>query len=102
AIGKTGPTGALARPEHRSHQGKNARGLNEQPWSMVRDMPPIQFVHSFFKVVVDQRDGQVGRTLHDANAQLAQGGAAYRRALYVERVEAHPTILQILFSGLQR
>ena len=43
AIGETSPAGALARAEHRPHQGKNAGGLDEQPGRTVRQMLPVQF-----------------------------------------------------------
>src|SRR4249919_1513275 len=44
AIGKTSPTGALAWPEHRSHQRKNSGGLDEQPRRTARQMLPVHFV----------------------------------------------------------
>jgi hypothetical protein len=34
-LGKTDPAGSVARAEHRTHQRKNARGLNEQPTRAV-------------------------------------------------------------------
>ena len=43
-VGETHPAGALPRPEHRPHQGKNAGGLDEQPRRAIRQMLSVQFV----------------------------------------------------------
>ena len=65
AVGKTSPTGALARAEHRPHQGKNAGGLDQQPGRTVRQMLPVQFSQASFEIIAHQRDRQVGRALHE-------------------------------------
>ena len=74
-LGKTGPAGALARAEHRPHQGKNAGGLDQQPGRAVRQVLPVQFGQSSFEIIAHQRDRQIGGAFHDANAQPPQGGA---------------------------
>ena len=102
AIGKTGPTGALARAEHRPHQGKNAGGLDQQPGRTVRQMLPVQFGQSPFEIIVHQRDRQVGGALHDANAQPAQGGAEFLAALHVDRLNANATVLEIFLRDPRR
>ena len=102
AVGKTGPTGAVAWAEHRPHQGKGPGGLDEQPGRMVRHMLPVQFGQSSFEIVVHQRDRQVGGSLDDANAELTQGGAEFRCTLHVDRLNAHATFLEILLRGLRR
>ncbi len=101
-LGKAGPTGALAWPEHRPHEGKNAGGLDEQPGRMVRQMLPVQFGQSSFEVVAHQRDRQVGGALQDANAQPFQGGAELRCTLHVDRLNAHTTFLEISLRGLRQ
>ena len=102
AIEKAGPAGALARAEHGSHQGKGAGGLHEQPGRMVRHPLPVQFGQPSFEIVVHQRDRQVGGTLDDANAELAQGGTEFRRTLHVDRFNAHTTIREILLGDSRR
>src|SRR4029450_14056808 len=54
AIGKTSPTGALAWPEHRSHQGENSGGLDEQPGGAVRQMLPVHLVCRLLLEKIDQ------------------------------------------------
>ena len=88
--------------EHRPHQGKNAGGLDQQPGRAVRQMLPVQFGQSSFEIVVHQRDRQVGERFDDANAELAQRGAEFRRTLHVDRLNAHTTVLEISLRGLRR
>ena len=102
AIGKTSPTGALARAEHRPHQRKNAGRLDEQPGRTVRQMLPVQFGQLCFEIIVHQRDRQVGGALHEANAQLAQGSAEFLAALHVDRLNAHTTFTEIFLRDLRR
>ena len=59
AIGKTGPAGALARAEHRSHQGENAGRLDQQPGRPVRQMLPVAFGQACVEIIAHQRDGQI-------------------------------------------
>ena len=41
-LGKTHPAGALLRPEHRPHKGKNAGGLDEHPRGAIRQVLLVQ------------------------------------------------------------
>ena len=73
AIEQAGPAGAVARPEHGSHQRKGAGGLHEQPGGPVRHPLPVQFGQPPFEIIVGQRDRQVGGPVDDADAEIAQG-----------------------------
>src|SRR5450432_4297756 len=95
AIEKTGPTGAFARDEHGSHQGKGAGGLHQQPRRFVRYTLPVQLRQLPFEIVVHERDGQVGRTLDDANAKFAQRRIEFGGTLHIDRLNAHATIPEI-------
>ncbi len=97
AVGKAGPAGALAWAEDRSHEGKDARGLNEQPGLLLRQMSLVQIGQRRFKIVIHQRDGHGGRTFHHANAQLTQGGAKLRFAPHLDRLNAHTAFLEASF-----
>ena len=55
-----------------------------------------------FEIIAHQRDRQIGRALHDANAQPAQGGAKLRCTLHVDRLNAHATLLEIFLRVLRR
>ena len=101
-VGKTRPAGALAWAEHRPHQGKNAGGLDEQPGRPVRQMLPVEFSQASFEIIAHQRDSQIGRALHDANAEPAQGGAKLRCALHVDRLNAYAALLQIFLRVIRR
>ncbi len=97
AIEKTGPTGAFARDEHGSHQGKGPGGLHEQPRRLIRYTLQVQLGQLPFEIVVHERDGQVGRTLDDANAKFTQRRIEFGSALHIDRLNAHATILKICF-----
>ena len=83
AIGKTGPAGALARAEHRPHQGKNAGGLDQQPGRAVRQMLPVQFSQACVEIIAHQRDGQIGRAL--ARRERRAGSARRQIPLHPAR-----------------
>ena len=103
ALGKTGPAGALA-------PGLNTgptRGKMPEGWTSsqgVRSDKCCRFNSAScrFEIIAHQRDRQVGGALHDANAQLAQGGAELRCALHVDRLNAHATFLEISLRDLRR
>ena len=101
-LGKTHPTGALARAEHRPHQGKNAGGLREQPGRVVGQMLPVQFGQSLLEIIAHQRDRQVGGALDDANAQSSQRVAEFTCPLHIDRLNAHATFLKIFLRGLRQ
>ena len=67
AIGKAGPTRALARAEHRTDEGKNAGWLHQQPRCAIRQVPSVQFGQPSLEIVVHQGDCEVGGALDDAN-----------------------------------
>ena len=69
---------------------------------MGRQMLPVQFLKSFFEIIIDQRDRQVGGALHDANAELTQGGAEFCCALHVDRLDAHTKFLEIFLRRLRQ
>ncbi len=102
AIGKAHPAGAVARAQHRADQGSNARGLDQHPGCAVRQVLPVQFRQSCFEVIVDQGDGQIGGTLHDAHAQCSEGSAELLGAVHVDRLNAHPALVEIFRCRLGR
>ena len=83
AIGKTGPAGALARAEHRPHQGKNAGGLDQQPGCPIRQMLPVAFSQACVEIIAHQRDGQIGRAL--ARRERRAGSARRQAPLHPAR-----------------
>ena len=95
AIGNARPARTLARVEHRTHQGKNAGGLHEDPLRAVRQMLSVQFVQPSFEIIAHQRDRQVGGALDDTDAQPLQGDLELGRTLHVDGLDAHTTLPEI-------
>ena len=60
AVEHAGPAGALTRPEHRSHQRKNAGRLHKQPRRLVRHALLVQFRKLPLEIIVHQRNRQIG------------------------------------------
>ncbi len=69
---------------------------------MLRHALLVQFGQPSFEIIVHQRDRQVRRAIDDANAEFAQGGTEFRRALHVDRFNAHPAISEILLRHAWR
>ena len=88
--------------EHRPHQGKNAGGLDQQPGRAVRQMLPVQLSQACVEIIAHQRDGQIGRALHDANAEPAQRGGKLLCTLHVDRLNADAAGLETFLHGLRR
>ena len=101
AIGKTGPAGALVRSEHRPHQWKNAGGLHQQPGCAIRQMPLVQLSQACVEIIAHQHDGQIGRALHDANAEPAQRGGKLLCTQHVDRLNADAAGLETIVHGLR-
>ena len=74
AIGKASPAGALSWAEDRTDQGKNSGGLHQQPVLLLRQPLAVEFRKLAVEIVAHQDDGQIGRAIDDANAELAQHG----------------------------
>ncbi len=74
AIGEAAPTGALSRPENRTDQGKNSRGLHRQPFLLLRQPLTVEFGKLAVEIVVHQNDSQIGRVIDHPNAEFAQSG----------------------------
>ena len=102
AVRKTDPARALARAEYRSHQRKDARGLDQQPGRTLRQVLLVQFSQFSVEVVVHQRDGQVGRALHHAHPELTERSGKLLRAFHVNRLKAYATPLQVFLRSLGR
>ena len=102
AIGETHPAGAVAGTQHRTHQGKNAGGLDQQPRRAIGQVLPVQRRQFSFEIVVHQRDGQVSLALDDANAERGQRSAEFLGALHVDRLNAHGAFLQVFLGDLRR
>src|SRR5215470_11309404 len=52
-------------------------GPSEQPGRTVGDALAVELGELSLEIVVHQRDGEVGGTLDDADAELAKGGAEF-------------------------
>ncbi len=87
----TGPTSGKAPDGWTSSQGVS-----------IRHTLPVQFGQTSFEIIVHQRDRQVRGTLDDANAELAQGGTERSPTLHIDRLNAHPTISEILLRDPRR
>ena len=80
--------------------GKAPEGCTSSQGVRVRHPLLVQFGQPPFEIVVDQRDRQIGRTIDDVNAEFAQGGGEFGRALDVDRFDAHAAIREILFGDV--
>src|SRR3954451_20845070 len=101
AVEKAGPTGAIARTEHRSYKRKGTGRLNEQPARTVRHALLVQLGQSPVKIVVDQGYREIGSTLNDANPKCGEGQAEFLFAAHVERLDAHAAIIQVLLGNIR-
>src|SRR4051812_42334503 len=88
-VRKTGPAGTPAWIEHRTHQREYPGWLDKQPRRSLRQMLTVQLGQPRFKIIVDQRDGEVRRTLCDANAQIVQSGTEFRGSRHVDRLDTN-------------
>ena len=102
AIEQTVPASALARFEHGAHQRKHTGRLHQQPGRLVGHALPVQLGQPPVKIVVHQRDRELGRTLGDLNAEFAQGRGKFFGAFDIDRFDPHGTITEILFRDLKR
>ena len=64
-------------------------------WRRFRSASPA------FKIVVDQRNCQVGRALDEADAKIPQGGPEFARTGHIDRANACTKTLEVFFSGLR-
>src|SRR4051794_7659972 len=64
-------------------------------------MAPVQIGKLRFKIVVDQRNCQVGRALDEADAELPQGGPEFARTGHVDRANACTKTLEVSLSGFR-
>lgn len=69
---------------------------------MVSQMPVVQCGDFVVEIIAHQRDGQVGGTFDEANAQPFQCDAKFGRAVNVDRSNAYTTFLEIFLCGLRR
>src|SRR6202048_2674390 len=102
ALGKTHPAGALARPQPRAHQRKNAGGLREQPQGAVREMPGVQLCQASIEIIVHQGDGEIGRALADTNAKIIQRPFELGGTRDLDCLNADTTFFQIPLDGFGR
>ena len=100
AIGKASPAGALSRAENRTDQGKNAGRLRQEPILLSRQLLAVEFRQLAVEIVVHQNNGQVGRTIDDANAELAQRGVEVARSgRRRDWLDSHADLREILRGG---
>ena len=102
AVEQTVPAGALAGLEHGPHQWKHAGRLHQQPRCLVGHAFPIHLGQPPVKIVVDQRDRELGRALGDLNAEFAQGRGKFFGAVDIDRFDPHGAIAEILLRDLGR
>ena len=102
AVEQAGPAGALARFEYGSHQRKQAGGLHQQPGRLVRHALLVQFREPPFEIIVHQRDRQIGRTLDDVDAEIAQRRTQLRRPLHVDGFDEDTAVLEVLLRYVGR
>src|SRR3954470_13185325 len=67
----------------------------------IGEMAPVQIGKPSFKVVIDQRNCQVGRALDQADAKIPQGGPEVTRTGHINRANACTKTLEVFFSGLR-
>ena len=60
----------------------------------------LQSSSSSFKIVVDQRNCQVGRALHQADAKILQGSPEFACTGHTDRANARTKTLEVFLSGL--